>query len=281
MVRFAHGGGVKMFGSQASVLPAVVTASKKERRALVEKLRRRHRRGEPPKRRVPKIRVPAKAMKFAEKCAAAFGPDIVSVALVGSYARGDQKPASDIDVVLIVKNVTEALLLTIRDILSSIEKDNQIDLWTVTVRELERHPDSLAFSALQECRLTLYGQPPPLPSEYASAQLCRTAHHVQDTLRRILVRPAITRGDTFDQWAAGCLRDIIHVLRGFHKVQTGGYLPTEAELTEWYPVLGLEPSKYWDVILPSCLALIEGIIACERPEPAIVTAGNAAQEAAP
>ena len=47
--------------------------------------------------------------EFVEACKKKFGDDLVSIVLFGSYARGDFKETSDVDLLVIAKNLPESV----------------------------------------------------------------------------------------------------------------------------------------------------------------------------
>jgi len=68
--------------------------------------------------------------EFVEACKEKFKENLVSIVLFGSYARGNFKETSDVDLLVIVKNLPESVW----------ERDNLIKeiIWTILVKRRVR-----------------------------------------------------------------------------------------------------------------------------------------------
>ena len=103
--------------------------------------------------------------EFVEACKKKFGDDLVSIVLFGSYARGNATRYSDIDLILVIKNLPsntwerDKLIdeIVLRFLL---EKHKRISPILVTPEELEKHakwPNPLFYGILLGYK-PLYGK---------------------------------------------------------------------------------------------------------------------------
>ena len=95
--------------------------------------------------RVPKVRRPAvqaALSAYVERVSSLFPDDVIAVILYGSQARGDARPDSDIDVLVVLRQELPALRQALADIAWQVQFQHGIVISDVirTVEQLEHMP---------------------------------------------------------------------------------------------------------------------------------------------
>lgn len=95
--------------------------------------------------RVPKVRRPAiqaALSAYVERVSSLFPDDVVAIILYGSQARGDARPDSDIDVLVVLRQELPAPRQALADIAWQVQFEHGIVVSDVirTIEQLERMP---------------------------------------------------------------------------------------------------------------------------------------------
>ena len=106
--------------------------------------------------------IPEASQRFAEACAARFGETLIAVLLEGSFARGDQREDSDIDLFVLLDTVDGSVLEEIGSIVAGIEAQNELNPAVVSLAEFESYPDLFDYLRVKHDGLVLHGALPDI-----------------------------------------------------------------------------------------------------------------------
>lgn len=206
--------------------------------------------------------IPEASQRFAEACAARFGETLIAVLLEGSFARGDQREDSDIDLFVLLDTVDGSVLEEIGSIVAGIEAQNELNPAVVSLAELEQYPELFGYLRVKHDGIVLHGALPEIAysgeSELDIAK--RIARDVLMSSRHYLAvaepEGNFAQGKLYD-WN---LKPLGFALRLFHFARTGDYIRSVRDLAAKYPALGLDPVKDWQRILHESLEVCEQIL---------------------
>jgi predicted nucleotidyltransferase len=209
--------------------------------------------------------IPEPALEFTRLVAGSI-PGIRAIVLAGSFARGDQRPTSDIDLLVIAERVDTALLERIGDAVTSIATSNELNPAVVSHHEFTTRPDLVQFLKYKHDGRCLHGTLPvpsaPFADELERAQAI--AHEVLMSVRHYLA----VKEDAV-RFQAGklhpyVLKPLSFSLRFYHFHLTSTYIREHRALVQRYPVLALDPVRDWREILIEAHGLCERILTAAR-----------------
>ena len=199
--------------------------------------------------------VPEAAQRFTDDCVAELGSRLVAILLEGSFARGDNRGTSDIDLFMLVDAVDDAILAQVGSIVTGIETKNELNPALVSVSELQGNPELFGYHRVRHDGILLHGALPEISSSGQSELdiAKRIAHEVLMSSRHYL---AVSEPE--ENFAGGKLynwnlKPLGFALRFFHLAQTGEYIRSASDLAQLYPVLVLDPVRDWRQILQDCI----------------------------
>lgn len=195
-------------------------------------------------------------------CTAQFGERLVAVLLEGSFAKGDNREDSDIDLFVLLSRVDRPALAHIGSIVAGIETRNELNPAVVSVAELEAHPVLFEYLRVKHDGIVLHGTLPEIES-VAESELDIAKRIARDVLMSSRHYLAVSEPET--HFAGGKLytwnlKPLGFALRFYHFSQTGEYIRSVRELATKYPVLALDPAKDWQRVLQECMSVCEKII---------------------
>jgi hypothetical protein len=208
--------------------------------------------------------IPRAALDYAAK--AATGIDgVVAIVLAGSFARDDERPMSDIDLLVVLERVDLALLDAIGTLTRGMRSTNEINPTVVSRREFASYPDLHGYLKYQHDGIPLHGELPaptaPHADELAIAR--RIAHEVMMSARHYLAvkeEPAkFQSGKLFGY----ILKPLSFALRFHHYHVHGRYIRSYADLSGVYPVLAKDPRADHAGILGEAHRICVGILGAE------------------
>ena len=205
--------------------------------------------------------IPEQAKQFARACCQAFGERISSVILYGSFARGDQRPSSDLDLVVFVDVVDRVLLDDIGGIVESIETPNEINPAVISLSELSAFPDMFDWLAIKHDGVPVFGKMPDTVG--GQTELDRAKQIAQEVL--MSARHYLAVREPAENFAAGKLRHwnlkpLSFALRFFEFHKSGRYVRSANEIAELYPVLSVDPASDYRQIIDNCIDICEEIL---------------------
>ena len=108
--------------------------------------------------------IPDAAHGFARRCESALGESLRAVILIGSFARGDETPTSDVDLVVLVESVHRGLLRAVSEIVASLPSENELNPAVIAASELAAEPDIFGWLNVKHDGVLLAGAFPEEPA---------------------------------------------------------------------------------------------------------------------
>ena len=206
--------------------------------------------------------IPEAAQRFTDACMEKLDSRLIAVLLEGSFARGDNRERSDIDLFVVVDAVDSSVLAQVGSIVAGIETENELNPALVSLAELETYPELFEYVRVKHDGIVLHGALPEIDSR-AGSELPMAKHIAHEVLMSSRHYLAVSEpeknfaGGKLYEWN---LKPLGFALRFFHLAQTGEYIRSSRELAIQYPVLDLDPVKDWQQILRECISACEEII---------------------
>lgn len=206
--------------------------------------------------------IPTPAREFADRARALLGDNLLAVVLVGSYARDDERPDSDIDLFVLVADAGPAVLRDVGKLTCTIDSPNEINPAFVTVAELRQHPDWNDVLKIRHDGIALYGQLPPdiEPTETELTLAKRIAREVLMSSRHYLAVSEPAEAFMGGKLWTYNLKPLSFAARFYHFAKTGRYIRRLTELQREYPVLALDPANDHEAVIEGCVELCEAIM---------------------
>jgi predicted nucleotidyltransferase len=206
--------------------------------------------------------LPHSARRFTGACRTALGARLRAVVLVGSFARGDASPASDLDLIVLVDRADVALLDRVGAVVASIESPHEINPSVIAVAELRAAPELFDWLLIKHEGRLLDGQ---LPADIAC---CQTELDLAQKIAEVLLsaRHYLAVAEPAANFAGGKLRPWIlkplsYALRFYEVHRTGHYPRRYADVASRYPALALDPVRDHRRLLEAALEICETILA--------------------
>jgi len=199
---------------------------------------------------------------FVRKCRERFPNRVQAVILVGSFARGDQRPESDIDLILLVDRVDKRLLQEVSEVVASISTENELNPALVATSELLQDPDIFDWLQIKHDGVVLFGELPEVSS-------CRLSELdlAKQIARDVLMssRHYIAVAEPAESFSNGKLwlwnqKPLAFAVRFYEYHKSGEYVRSLQEISRKYPVLSRDPVAEYAVILDECIAICEKIL---------------------
>ena len=206
--------------------------------------------------------IPPPVHEFVARTKETLGGNLISIILVGSFARGDVKPDSDIDLVLLVHEAGIDILKAVGRIVQGIDTEYEINPDVISETEFQELPELFNFHAIRLEGKVLYGRIPediiPAESELMAAK--KTAVEALKSARHYLAvaePPEKFSGGKLWDWV---LKPLRRALRFYHYSNTGIYIMDFGQLAEEYPVLKLDPVIDHQQIIEESITICEKIM---------------------
>ena len=206
--------------------------------------------------------IPEPVHIFVSKCRERFSDRIHAVIMVGSFARGDQRPQSDIDLCVLVDRVDKRLLQEVSEVVTSIVTKNEINPALVAESELLQLPHIFDWLSMKHDGVVLSGELPKVPACPLS-ELDLAKQIAQDVL--MSSRHYIAVAEPAEKFEGGKLwnwnlKPLAFAARFYEYHVSGSYIRSLRELSKKYPVLSRDPVTEYSVILDECIAVCEKIL---------------------
>ena len=206
--------------------------------------------------------VPVPAQLFVDRCKEQCLNCLRAIAMVGSFARGDQRPKSDIDFIVLVDSVDKRLLEQVGKVVTSIRTDNEINPALAAESELVQAPEVFDWLPIKHDGIFLFGQHPEILSCRMS-ELDLAKQIAKDVL--MSSRHYIAVAEPKENFADGKLwfwnlKPLAFALRFYEYHLSGRYIRGLDELSKKYTVLKRDPAKEYPVILDECIDVCEKIL---------------------
>ena len=165
-----------------------------------------------------------------EKLQSAFGKNLLFVGLQGSYNRGEARPNSDIDLVVILNNLTFADLKLYRSIIESMPQKDKACGFISGKKEIQKWSKTDLFQFFYDTK-PLLGElkniikPPDIDSIKTSIKIS------SENLYHAAIHSFI-HSDNLRQNLPNLYKMIFFILQAKYFVETNNYIPTKNQLTE-------------------------------------------------
>jgi len=206
--------------------------------------------------------IPKTVRDFVSKTEEILGDQLISIVLVGSFARGDETPSSAVDLFVLVSDIDNDILKSIGHVVHGIVAQNEINPAVISKSEIQNHPDLFDIHKIRHEGKTLYGSLPdgilPVESELDVAK--RIAAEVLMGSRHYLAV-----AEPVEKFAGGklwswILKPLSYALRYYHFHNTGNYVGKYNELAQKFPILWLDPVDDHQRIIEGSIIICEKII---------------------
>ena len=206
--------------------------------------------------------IPGPAQTFADACQDALAKRVDSITLVGSFARGDQRPTSDIDLIVLVDTVDRPLLAHIGSIVADIETPNELNPAVISLDELAREPYVFDWLMIKHDGISVYGRLPEITT-CSQSELDQAKQIAQEVL--MSARHYLAVQESAEKFASGKLhhwnlKPLGFAVRFYEYHKTGRYIRSPDEIAELYPVLALDPASDYELIIEGCMDVCEEIL---------------------
>lgn len=206
--------------------------------------------------------IPESVERYVEGAGELFGDNLLSIVMVGSFARGDETSASDVDLFVLVHSVDSDLLRKSGELVRGIPARNELNPAFVSLSELRAHPDWFELHKVLHDGVVLLGR---LPDDISSTEseltvAKRIAREVLMSSRHYLAVGEPAENFTGGKLWAWNLKPLSFALRYYHFHKTGNYIRKLTDLTREYPILDLDPVADYQRIVDDCVTLCEEIM---------------------
>lgn len=206
--------------------------------------------------------IPDVAHEFSERARQSLGDRLIAIYLVGSFARDDEGPDSDVDLFVLVKEADLGLLNDVGAIVPGIQSNREINPAVVSLAEFNTRPELFDVLKVWHEGLALMGELPAVTglAEDELALARRTARDVLMSSRHYL---AVDEPE--EKFAGGklwpyVLKPLSFALRFYHYHNTGVYLRAFGDLAREYPILALDPVSDCRTIIIDSITLCQEIM---------------------
>ena len=205
---------------------------------------------------------PEQAQQFARRCGDRLPGRVYTVILTGSFARGDQRPDSDIDLIVLVDHADKELLQAVSGIVTSIPTTNELNPAVIATSELLRDPDIFDWLPIKHDGAVLLGELPEVPPSRLS-ELGLAKQIAQTVL--MSSRHYLAVAEPAENFSGGKLwlwnlKPLAFALRFYEYHLSGHYIRPLPELAAKYPVLSRDPATEHATILDECIEICERIL---------------------
>ena len=168
--------------------------------------------------------------KLISQCKAAFGERLLYVGYMGSYLRGEANENSDIDVMVVIDNITISDMNTYRDILKALGKYDKSCGFICGKDEMK------GWSPLEVCQLInttkdVYGKLEPLLSPFTREDEINYVKFCLGNLYHELCHRFVhaSREKNIEKFRGTC-KFFFFLIQNLHYLETGNFILKKADL---------------------------------------------------
>ena len=174
--------------------------------------------------------------RYMERITAAvverFGPRVRYVGLQGSYARGEAKESSDVDVMLVLNELGVEDMLAYRAIVAQMRGEAPSCGFLCGARELAGWNTLEICQVLHETR-DYYGRLAPLLPEFTREDVANYVKLGAGNLYHLLGHAYVHGTPALDEEClGGCLKQAFYMLQNLLFLRTGRYVAAKRELLD-------------------------------------------------
>lgn len=169
--------------------------------------------------------------EFVRKANDAFGSRLVLVGIQGSRARGEARPDSDIDVVLVVEGLDDDDLAAYRSLLATIPHGDLACGFTSLPELLAAWPRHDVFNLVQDTRVA-FGSFDFMDTDFTVDDAMLSARVGASEIYHAMSHELVFAEGSFDAIVAACVKSAFFVMRALHYAKTGEYPPSRAAMRE-------------------------------------------------
>ena len=168
---------------------------------------------------------------FAGNAVDVFGPRLKLVGIQGSRARGEARPDSDIDVVLVVEGLDDDDLAAYRTLLATMPYGDLACGFTGSPELLISWPRHDVFNLVQDTRVVL-GSFAFMDTDFTADDAMLSAKVGASEIYHAMSHELVFAEGSLDVIVAACVKSAFFVMRALRYARTGEYPPSRAAMRE-------------------------------------------------
>jgi len=199
--------------------------------------------------------IPEQAFIFTDRASKLLGDNLQSVVLVGSFARDDERAASDIDLVVILRNADIPTIRSIGTLVRELNSPNEINPAVISEDEIRSNPDWNELLKIRHDGICLFGELPPglVANESELVAAKRIANEVLMSCRHYLaVDEPVESFQSGKLWVY-VQKPLSFSARYYHYAQKGQYIRRLDDLKGAYPILAVDSTLNPETVIEHCI----------------------------
>ena len=161
---------------------------------------------------------------------AAFQQRLIYVGLQGSYLRGEATEHSDIDVMVVLRNLTADDLTTYRNVISALPDSEKSCGFICGLEELQ-HWNPLEICHLLHTTKTYYGQLEAIIPSFTKQHVCDYVKlSVGNLYHELCHRHVHASAQESRAALPGACKQVFFILQNLHYAENNNFIPTRKEL---------------------------------------------------
>ena len=160
-----------------------------------------------------------------------FGPRLKLVGIQGSRARGEARPDSDIDVVLVVDGLDDDDLAGYRTLLATMPHGNLACGFTGSPELLAAWPRHDVFNLVQDTHVA-FGSFDFMDTDFTADDAMLSAKVGASEIYHAMSHELVFAEGSLDAIVAACVKSAFFVMRALRYAKTGEYPPSRAAMRE-------------------------------------------------
>lgn len=168
---------------------------------------------------------------FADNAVDVFGPRLKLVGIQGSRARGEARPGSDIDVVLVVEGLGGDDFAVYRALLATMPHGDLACGFTGSPELLVAWPRHDVFNLVMDTRVVL-GSFDFMDTDFTAEDAILSAKVGASEIYHAISHELVFAEDSLNAIVAACVKSAFFVMRALRYAKTGEYPPSRAVMRE-------------------------------------------------
>ncbi len=167
--------------------------------------------------------------KLTTDLKAAFGDRLMIVGLQGSQARGESRPDSDIDVVVIIDEISTSDLEQYKNIISSMPANDMACGFIGSAEVLAAWPRYDAFNLVKDTQV-VYGSFDFMDTDFTAIDAMNAAKATASEIYHALAHTIAFESENLQPVLDACIKPTFFVMRALQFASTGIYPASRAEM---------------------------------------------------
>lgn len=170
--------------------------------------------------------------ELAERLLEEFGDRLVLLGLQGSRARGEERPDSDIDAVVIIDALDCSTLRAYKEVISRMPLADLACGFVSSPEVLAAWPRSDSFNLIMDTKV-LYGSFDFMDADYTADDAVDAAKAGASMIYHAVCHGILFDGDALSGIAADCIKSAFFVMRALVYARTGEYPKSRTRMKEF------------------------------------------------